>query len=53
MLGIVDVDLYVPKLNFVFGETDVAYGVCVISLVRLRQEFYGLKKTKTSFWNVR
>ncbi len=43
MLGITDVDLYVSGLNFVFGEADVFSGVTVISLTRLRQEFYGLK----------
>ncbi|HHT9144751.1 MAG TPA: archaemetzincin family Zn-dependent metalloprotease [Candidatus Wunengus sp. YC61] len=48
-LGIVDLDLYVPELNFVFGEADVAHGVCVISLVRLRQEFYGLPKNEKQF----
>ncbi|MEW6214135.1 MAG: archaemetzincin family Zn-dependent metalloprotease [Nitrospirota bacterium] len=42
MLGITDVDLYVPELNFVFGEADILAGVTVISLTRLRQEFYGL-----------
>ena len=49
LLGIVDVDLYVPELNFVFGEADVSYGVCIISLVRLRQEFYGLPKNENLF----
>jgi archaemetzincin len=43
MLGITDVDLYVSGLNFVFGEADVFSGVTVVSLTRLRQEFYGLK----------
>jgi archaemetzincin len=42
MLGVTDVDLYVPKLNFVFGEADLLSGAAVISLTRLRQEFYGL-----------
>ncbi|MFQ5965924.1 MAG: archaemetzincin family Zn-dependent metalloprotease [Candidatus Scalinduaceae bacterium] len=42
VLGIVDVDLYVPELTFVFGEAVIAKKVAVISLVRLRQEFYGL-----------
>ncbi len=46
ILGIVDLDLYVPELNFVFGEADVAHGVCVLSLVRLRQEYYGLPKNE-------
>ena len=49
ILGIIDLDLYVPELNFVFGEADVAHGVCVISLVRLRQEFYGLPKNENLF----
>ena len=49
ILGIVDIDLYVPELNFVFGEADVTHGVCIISLVRLRQEFYGLPKNENLF----
>ncbi len=40
MLGIVDHDLYVPELSFVFGEA--GRKVAVISLARLRQEFYHL-----------
>jgi archaemetzincin len=35
MLGICDVDLYVPDLNFVFGEADAARRVAVFSLWRL------------------
>jgi archaemetzincin len=35
LLGIVDVDLYVPELNFVFGEADAGQGVAVFSLARL------------------
>lgn len=41
LLGVADVDLYVPQLNFVFGLADEASGVAVISLARLREEFYG------------
>ena len=41
ILGIVDVDLFVPKLNFVFGEGEYPGKVAVISLWRLRPEFYG------------
>lgn len=38
ILGVTDVDLYVPELNFVFGEAcDKA---AVISLLRLRESFY-------------
>jgi archaemetzincin len=36
MLGICDVDLYVPDLNFVFGEADATRRVAVFSLWRLR-----------------
>jgi archaemetzincin len=39
---IADVDLYVPRLNFVFGEADMVSGTAIISLCRLRQEYYGL-----------
>ena len=42
LLGVADVDLYVPSLNFVFGEADPANRVAVISLTRLRPSFYGL-----------
>jgi archaemetzincin len=41
-LGIVNADLYVPELNFVFGEADTSSGTAIISLWRLRQERYGL-----------
>jgi archaemetzincin len=36
LLGIADVDLYVPELNFVFGEADPRRGVAVFSTARLR-----------------
>lgn len=42
-LVIVDVDLYAPDLNFVFGLSNAKRGVCIISLARLKNEFYGLK----------
>lgn len=35
LLGIVDVDLFVPHLNFVFGEADAQRGVAIFSLARL------------------
>jgi len=40
VLGVADIDLYVPGLNFVFGEA--RQRVALISVIRLRQEFYGL-----------
>ena len=48
-LGIVDVDLYSPGLNFVFGEADISRGVAVISLYRLKQERYGLPRDEGLF----
>ncbi len=42
VLGIIDVDLYAPELTFVFGEADLKSRVSIISLTRLRQEFYNL-----------
>ena len=42
VLGIVDADIYAPRLNFVFGQADISSRRAIISLWRLRQEFYGL-----------
>jgi len=47
ILGIVDCDLYVPELNFVFGEA--SQKAAVISITRLRQEFYHLPEDQTLF----
>ena len=47
MLGIIDNDLYVPQLNFVFGEA--SRRVAVISLTRLRDEFYNLPRDQILF----
>lgn len=41
LLGVINKDLYVPQLNFVLGEADPQGGVAVVSLVRLKEEFYG------------
>jgi len=49
VLGIVDVDLYVPSLNFVFGEADIDGKACVISLCRLKQSFYSLPEDQKLF----
>lgn len=43
LLGVIDQDLYVPELNFVFGEADLLAHIAVIGLSRLRQEFYGFE----------
>jgi archaemetzincin len=48
VLGVVDQDLYVPELNFVFGEA--GRKAAVISLTRLRQEFYNLPQDQSLFY---
>jgi archaemetzincin len=49
ILGIIDDDLYVPKLNFVFGEASRRGRAAIISLTRLRNEFYKLPEDKSLF----
>jgi archaemetzincin len=49
VLAIIDLDLYVSDLNFVFGEADITAGVAVISLTRLRQEFYDRRPDRAIF----
>jgi len=49
VVGIADVDLYVPRLNFVFGEADIVSGTAIISLCRLRPEYYGLAPDESLF----
>jgi archaemetzincin len=49
VVGVADVDLYVPRLNFVFGEADVVSGTAVVALCRLRQEYYGLAPDEALF----
>jgi archaemetzincin len=41
VLGVVDADIFVPGLNFVFGEAECPGKAALISLWRLRPEFYG------------
>jgi archaemetzincin len=49
VLSIVDVDLFAPGLNFIFGQAHIAAGTAIISLSRLRQEYYGLPSDRTLF----
>ncbi len=49
ILGVTDVDIYAPGLNFVFGVADVTAGVVLISLARLREEFYGHRPDQRLF----
>lgn len=49
LLGITEVDLYVPRLNFVFGEATCPGKTAVISLFRLKREFYGHSANRKVF----
>ncbi|HET8824538.1 MAG TPA: archaemetzincin family Zn-dependent metalloprotease [Terriglobales bacterium] len=42
VLGVTDVDLYIPILTFVFGEAQTDGQCALVSTRRLQQEFYGL-----------
>jgi archaemetzincin len=42
LLAVTERDLFVPVLTFVFGQAQLGGRIAVISLARLRQEFYGL-----------
>ncbi len=42
MLALTGRDLFVPVLTFVFGQAQLGGRVAVVSLARLRQEFYGM-----------
>lgn len=42
VLGIIDVDLAIPMLSFLFGQAQFDGPVALVSLCRLHQEFYGL-----------
>lgn len=50
VLGIADVDLFIPILTFVFGEAQLANRAAVTSVYRLRQQFYGLPGDERLFF---
>ncbi|MEM2607580.1 MAG: archaemetzincin family Zn-dependent metalloprotease [Candidatus Bathyarchaeia archaeon] len=41
VLGVTDVDIYAPGMNFIFGMAQCPGRAAIISLFRLRPEFYG------------
>lgn len=43
VLGLTEADLYVPMLSFLFGHAQLGGTVALVSLARLRQEFYGMR----------
>ncbi len=42
LLGVTELDLYVPVLTFVFGEAQLRGPAAVVSAHRLREEYYGM-----------
>lgn len=42
LLGVTEADLFVPVLTFVFGEAQMPGRAALVSLHRLREEYYGL-----------
>jgi archaemetzincin len=49
VLGIMDADIFVPNLNFVFGEAECPGEAALVSLCRLSPEFYGASVGKELF----
>lgn len=43
VLGVTDLDLFIPVLTFVFGEAQLNGRAAIVSSYRLRSEMYGLK----------
>jgi len=46
MLGVLDVDLFIPILTFVFGEAQLKGIGAVVSTQRLQNRFYGLPENR-------
>jgi len=46
-ITVVDVDLYVPVLTFVFGEAQFSGMAAIVSTHRLANQFYGLRRDDT------
>lgn len=43
-IGIVDVDLFIPVLTFVFGEAQLNGPAAIVSTHRLSNQFYGMQR---------
>jgi archaemetzincin len=49
LLGVTECDLFIPVLTFVYGQAQLNGRVAVVSLARLRQEYYGLPENREVF----
>ena len=51
ILGVTSLDLFIPILTFVFGEAQLGGRCALVSLHRLREEFYGLPPNANLLWS--
>lgn len=51
MIGITNQDLCTPVLSYVFGEAQLEGKVGIVSIKRLKQEFYGLRRDDKFFFD--
>ena len=49
VLGITELDLFIPALTFVFGQAQLDGRIALVSLARLRQGFYGMPADEELF----
>ena len=49
LLAVTTRDLFIPVLTFVFGQAQLNGSAGIVSLARLRQEFYGLPADRSVF----
>jgi archaemetzincin len=50
VLAVVDADLFIPMLTFVFGQAQLKGKAAVMSLARLRQDYYSLPVNAALFY---
>lgn len=50
ILGVTEVDLFIPIFTFVFGEAQVGGPLALMSTHRLQQQFYGLPENRESYF---
>jgi len=49
-LGVTHLDLFIPILTFLFGEAQLSGRCALVSIHRLREEFYGLPPNSNLLW---
>jgi archaemetzincin len=49
LIAVTERDLFIPVLTFVYGHAQLGGRVAVVSLARLRQEFYGMPPNRPVF----